>query len=64
MSRLPRGLHTVQGQITEELLRIQFAARRSQLKDIVTHVSWNGGAIAGTGDEDWRNRKVEIAVTP
>jgi outer membrane protein OmpA-like peptidoglycan-associated protein len=30
----------------------------------VTHVSWNGGALAGTGDDDWRNRKVEVEVTP
>jgi outer membrane protein OmpA-like peptidoglycan-associated protein len=30
----------------------------------VTHVEWEGGAIAGKGDEDWVNRKVEVAVTP
>jgi outer membrane protein OmpA-like peptidoglycan-associated protein len=30
----------------------------------VIHVSWNGSAIEGTGDDDWRNRKVEIEVTP
>lgn len=28
------------------------------------HVSWQGSAIPGSGDDDWRSRKVEIAVTP
>jgi len=35
MSRNTQGLHTVQGQIPEEILRIQFLTRRSQPKDIV-----------------------------
>jgi len=30
----------------------------------LTHVGWNEGAIAGKGDDDWRNRKVDVAVTP
>jgi outer membrane protein OmpA-like peptidoglycan-associated protein len=30
----------------------------------VTRVSWDGGAIAGRGVDDWRNRKVEVTVTP
>jgi len=27
-------------------------------------IRWEGGAIPGKGDGDWRNRKVEIAVSP
>jgi outer membrane protein OmpA-like peptidoglycan-associated protein len=30
----------------------------------VTHVRWEARPIAGTGDGDWRNRKVEVTVTP
>jgi hypothetical protein len=38
MSRTPRRLHTVQGQIPEEILRNQFLTRRSQPKDIVSQL--------------------------
>jgi hypothetical protein len=30
----------------------------------VTHVRWEVRPIAGTGDGDWRNRKVEVTVNP
>jgi outer membrane protein OmpA-like peptidoglycan-associated protein len=30
----------------------------------LVHVRWESDAIAGKGDEDWRNRKVEVTVTP
>jgi outer membrane protein OmpA-like peptidoglycan-associated protein len=30
----------------------------------VTHVRWEARPIGGTGDGDWRNRKVEVAVNP
>jgi outer membrane protein OmpA-like peptidoglycan-associated protein len=30
----------------------------------VTHVAWDGSAIAGKGDDDWRNRKVDVTLTP
>jgi outer membrane protein OmpA-like peptidoglycan-associated protein len=30
----------------------------------VTAVSWVGDAIAARGSDDWRNRKVEVTVTP
>lgn len=29
-----------------------------------TQVRWEDGAIAGRGEEDWRNRKVEVTVSP
>ena len=38
MSRNTQGLRTVQGQIPEEILRIQFLTRRSQPKDIVAEL--------------------------
>jgi hypothetical protein len=34
------------------------------VKAKVTHVGWDGSVIAGKGDEDWRNRKVDVMVTP
>jgi outer membrane protein OmpA-like peptidoglycan-associated protein len=30
----------------------------------VTHVRWEAQPIAGTGDDDWHNRKVEVTVSP
>ena len=30
----------------------------------LVNVRWEDGAIPGKGDEDWRNRKVEVTVTP
>jgi outer membrane protein OmpA-like peptidoglycan-associated protein len=29
----------------------------------ITHVGWEDGVIAGTGEDDWRNRKVDVTVT-
>jgi outer membrane protein OmpA-like peptidoglycan-associated protein len=34
------------------------------ISDSVVHVRWESGSIAGKGDLDWQNRKVEVTVTP
>jgi outer membrane protein OmpA-like peptidoglycan-associated protein len=66
ISRLSDGSEMTEGAGIAQARAIKVAAILCALgvDARVTHVSWNGGAIAGTGDDDWRNRKVEVEVTP
>lgn len=65
-SRLSDGREMTEGQGVAESRAEKVAGILAALgvAKKVTRVSWQADALVGTGDGDWRNRKVEITVTP
>jgi outer membrane protein OmpA-like peptidoglycan-associated protein len=65
-SRLSDGSELTEGPELAQARALKIAGILSALgvNGKVAHVSWDGNAVAGRGDDDWRNRKVEVTVTP